>query len=74
MIYVFFHQIVREAGNPLGITVVGGADTKTGVLLIKSIQPNSAAGKSGYFKPGDQVLQVNQQSLVGKAISLVFIQ
>ena len=45
--------------------MVGGADTPIGILLVSSIQKDSAAGKVSHIKPGDELLQVNKQDLVG---------
>ncbi|XP_065060168.1 uncharacterized protein LOC135687522 isoform X2 [Rhopilema esculentum] len=56
-------QLVRESGCPLGITIVGGSDTPVGILLVSSLQMDSAAGKSNQIRPGDQLLQVNEQDL-----------
>ena len=56
---------MREAGCPLGITIVGGSDTPIGILLVSDLQKESAAGKSNQVRPGDQLLQVNKQDLTG---------
>jgi len=58
-------QLVREAGCPLGITIVGGSDTPIGVLLVSNLQKESAAGKSNQVRPGDQLLEVNKRDLTG---------
>ena len=60
-------QLVREAGSPLGITIVGGSDTPIGVLLVANLQKESAAGKSNQIRAGDQLLQVNKQDLIGES-------
>eukprot|EP00794_Sanderia_malayensis_P009948 gene9948-10968_t len=58
-------KLVRESGSPLGITVVGGSDTPIGVLLVSKVQLESAAGKSNLIRPGDEIIQVHKNSLVG---------
>ena len=45
--------------------VVGGLDTHLGMLYIKDIQPNSPAANCNRLRTGDQLLQVNDNSLVG---------
>ena len=57
---------MREAGCPLGITIVGGSDTPIGILLVSNLQKESAAGKSNQIRPGDQLLQVNKRDLEGQ--------
>lgn len=58
--------MVREAGCPLGITIVGGSDTPIGILLVSKLQKELTAGKSNQVHPGDQLLHVNNQDLQGK--------
>ena len=45
--------------------VVGGLDTHLGMLYIKDIQPNSPAANCSRLRTGDQLLQVNDNCLVG---------
>ena len=45
--------------------VVGGLDTHLGMLYIKDIQPNSPAANCNRLRTGDQLLQVNNNCLVG---------
>lgn len=45
--------------------VVGGLDTHLGMLYIKNIQPNSPAANCNRLRVGDQLLQVNDNCLVG---------
>lgn len=45
--------------------VVGGLDTHLGMLYIKDIQPNSPAANCYRLRTGDQLLQVNDNCLVG---------
>lgn len=45
--------------------VVGGVDTHLGMLYIKDIQPNSPAANCNRLRTGDQLLQVNDNCLVG---------
>lgn len=57
---------MREAGCPIGITILGGSDTPIGILLVSNLQKESAAGKSNQVRPGDQLLEVNKHNLEGK--------
>lgn len=45
--------------------VVGGLDTHLGMLYIKDIQPNSPAANCNRLRTGDQLLQVNDNCLLG---------
>lgn len=45
--------------------IVGGLDTHLGMLYIKDIQPNSPAANCNRLRTGDQLLQVNDNCLVG---------
>ncbi|KAK9877484.1 hypothetical protein WA026_018594 [Henosepilachna vigintioctopunctata] len=65
-------KVFREPNSSLGISIVGGkvdlrAQNNSGNatlgIFVKSIVPNSPAGKSGQFKTGDRILQVNGVSL-----------
>ncbi|KAL3288738.1 hypothetical protein HHI36_003173 [Cryptolaemus montrouzieri] len=64
--------VSREPNSSLGISIVGGrvdlraqdspGNTTLGIF-VKSVVPNSPAGKTGKFKTGDRILEVNGVSL-----------
>ncbi|KAL1129913.1 hypothetical protein AAG570_012857 [Ranatra chinensis] len=45
----------------LGLSIVGGSDTLLGVIIIHEVYPDGAAAKDGRLKPGDQILEVNNE-------------
>lgn len=45
--------------------MIGGIDTALGMLYIKNIQPNTPADRCKRLRVGDQLLQVNDECLVG---------
>ncbi|XP_068740445.1 uncharacterized protein [Montipora capricornis] len=57
-------QLLKEQQS-IGLMVVGGLDTHLGMLYIKGIQPNSPAANCKHLRAGDQLLQVNDNCLVG---------
>ena len=57
-------QLLKEQQS-IGLMVVGGLDTHLGMLYIKDITPNSPAANCNRLRIGDQLLQVNDQCLVG---------
>ncbi|XP_048583633.1 uncharacterized protein LOC5517610 isoform X2 [Nematostella vectensis] len=57
-------QLLKE-DQGIGLMVIGGLDTPLGMLYIKDIQPGTPAEKCGHLRTGDQLLQVNDECLVG---------
>jgi len=49
---------VTKGSEPLGLKVIGGADTKLNNMVIKEIVPNTPADIDGQLRPGDQILKV----------------
>jgi len=49
---------VTKASEPLGLKVMGGADTQLKNLVIMDIVPDSQADIDGQLRPGDQILKV----------------
>ncbi|CAG0886882.1 unnamed protein product [Darwinula stevensoni] len=45
----------------LGLSIVGGKDTLLGAIIIHEVYPDGAAAKDGRLRPGDQILQVNNE-------------
>lgn len=46
------------------MSIVGGCDTVLGIVLVHEVYPDGAAAHDGRLKPGDQILEVNGQSLM----------
>ncbi|CAJ0959596.1 unnamed protein product, partial [Mesorhabditis belari] len=66
---------IDKDGKGLGLSIVGGADTVLGTVVIHEVYPDGAAAIDGRLRPGDQVLEVNGVTLRGvtheRAISLL---
>ncbi|XP_066905977.1 multiple PDZ domain protein isoform X3 [Halyomorpha halys] len=45
----------------LGLNIVGGSDTPMGAVVVNEIYPDGAAFKDGRLKPGDQILEINNE-------------
>ena len=58
MTYEEFEVEVAKGSGPLGLKVVGGADTNLKDVVIKEIVPNTQADIDGQLRPGDHILQV----------------
>ncbi|KAG7334696.1 hypothetical protein KOW79_001292 [Hemibagrus wyckioides] len=57
-----------DCENGLGIKVIGGVKEVTGEefgVYVKRILPGSIASTEGHLQPGDQILEVNGESLIG---------
>ncbi|KAJ8386166.1 hypothetical protein AAFF_G00175900 [Aldrovandia affinis] len=57
-----------DCENGLGIKVIGGVKELTGEefgVYVKRILPGGLAASDGHLQPGDQILEVNGDSLVG---------
>ncbi|XP_051987361.1 syntaxin-binding protein 4-like isoform X2 [Xyrauchen texanus] len=57
-----------DCENGLGIKVIGGVKEQTGEeygVYVKRILPGGLASSDGNLEPGDQILEVNGESLVG---------
>ncbi|XP_056359736.1 syntaxin-binding protein 4-like [Oenanthe melanoleuca] len=58
----------HECANGLGIKVIGGIKELTGEeygVYVKRILPGGVAHADGRLQPGDQILEVNGDSLIG---------
>ncbi|XP_041464074.1 uncharacterized protein LOC121415060 isoform X3 [Lytechinus variegatus] len=58
-------RIDRIPGEPLGIEICGGSDTPEGCIYVSSVTPNSATQRIGRVRPGDQLLDVSGNCMVG---------
>ncbi|KAJ8391855.1 hypothetical protein AAFF_G00084710 [Aldrovandia affinis] len=57
-----------DCENGLGIKVIGGIKELTGEefgVYVKRILPGGLAASDGHLQPGDQILEVNGESLIG---------
>ncbi|KAI4891544.1 hypothetical protein NFI96_027826, partial [Prochilodus magdalenae] len=57
-----------DCENGLGIKVIGGVKELTGEefgVYVKRILPGGLASSNGHLQPGDQILEVNGESLIG---------
>ncbi|XP_015215260.1 syntaxin-binding protein 4 isoform X2 [Lepisosteus oculatus] len=57
-----------DCENGLGIKVIGGVKELTGEeygVYVKRILPGGLASGDGHLQPGDQILEVNGESLIG---------
>ncbi|NWH56790.1 STXB4 protein, partial [Geococcyx californianus] len=53
-------------GANLGLNIVGGIDRNEGPLVyIQEIIPGSDCHKDGRLKPGDQLVSINKESMIG---------
>ncbi|KAL5018012.1 hypothetical protein ScPMuIL_003734 [Solemya velum] len=68
-------ELDKPVEDGLGFSLVTAeSDRQTGIF-IKSLNPNGVAAEDGRLRPGDRLLQINEESLVGlnhtKAIAML---
>jgi C-terminal processing protease CtpA/Prc len=54
---------IDKKGRGLGISVIGGCDTVLSAITVHEIYPDGAASMDGRLCPGDQLVEVSEQSL-----------
>ncbi|CAF4646124.1 unnamed protein product [Rotaria sp. Silwood1] len=62
---------LSEINEPLGLSLIGHRDPNQLAVFVCDIQPNSLLGRDNRLRLGDQLLQVNEEILLGKAHSIV---
>ncbi|XP_028935664.1 syntaxin-binding protein 4 isoform X1 [Ornithorhynchus anatinus] len=61
-----FRMITMRKATGLGVTVVGGMNRNEGPLVyIRDIVPGGDCHEDGRLKPGDQLVSINKESLIG---------
>lgn len=59
--------VAKRAGEPLGLSIAGGADTDQHGVSISEIREGSAAARTGGLRVGDVLLQVGNERVDGLA-------
>ncbi|KAF2368124.1 PDZ domain [Trinorchestia longiramus] len=52
-------EIPRPKGVPLGITIVGGADTPLRCVVVQEVFPDGLIAQDGRLQSGDQIIEVD---------------
>ncbi|CAF4414764.1 unnamed protein product [Rotaria socialis] len=71
---LFFIDIKRnitEINEPLGLSLIGHRDSNKLAVFVCDIQSGSLLDRDNRIRPGDQLLEVNGEILLGKAHSAV---
>ncbi|CAF2616811.1 unnamed protein product [Rotaria sp. Silwood2] len=62
---------LSEINEPLGLSLIGHRDPNKLAVFVCDIQSNSLLDRDNRLQSGDQLLQVNEEILLGKAHSIV---
>lgn len=55
--------IIFKGSDPLGVTIVGGANSSLNGVYIQKILPDSPAAKDDRLHPGDRILTIGSHTL-----------
>ncbi|XP_077981370.1 multiple PDZ domain protein-like [Glandiceps talaboti] len=57
------HILIPKGKTGLGLSIVGGADTLLGAIIVHEVYEDGAAARDGRLWAGDQILEVNSEDL-----------
>ncbi|CAF1001759.1 unnamed protein product, partial [Adineta ricciae] len=69
--YIDIKRTIAEINEPLGLSLIGHRDPTKLAVFVCDIQPGSLLDRDSRIHPGDQLLEVNGEILLGKAHSAV---
>ncbi|KAA0199971.1 hypothetical protein HAZT_HAZT001358 [Hyalella azteca] len=64
-------EIPRPKGAPLGITIVGGADTPLRCVVVQEVFPDGLIAQDGRLQSGDQIIEVDGVDMTSATHALV---
>ncbi|KAK8742481.1 hypothetical protein OTU49_001906 [Cherax quadricarinatus] len=53
------HIEIPRGPTPVGITIVGGADTPLRCVVVQEVFPDGLVAQDGRLQPGDQIIEVD---------------
>ncbi|UJR25101.1 hypothetical protein I4U23_006461 [Adineta vaga] len=71
LFYIDIKRTLAEINEPLGLSLIGHRDSTKLAVFVCDIQPDSLLDRDSRIHPGDQLLEVNGEILLGKAHSTV---
>jgi len=63
--FVLQCSICKQQDETFGITIVGGTDSISGGVFIKSVSAHGVCGRDGSVQIGDQILELNGRDMTG---------